>query len=203
MIASEIAWSSQAPSQPYPPPPSGVYAPPATEYPPPSGSYPPPYGSAYVPPPPSAPMYGAPGTGSPTWVDTYAGQIPPTAVVGGYDNEQLYVGRANHGGALLPGKVVPSHGACYVAWGGYEHRKENYQVLCGCQAMWVPCAGGEVPSDALPSGETEDGEPLFVGRVQHNGTMTLGKVQESHRVCYIPYGGQEIAYSQYEVLVAK
>lgn len=70
--------------------------------------------------------------------------------------------------------------------------------------MWVPCAGNELPRGSLPSGETEDGEPLFVGRVhQSAGTLTIGKVQETHRVCYIPYGGQEIAYGQYEVLVPK
>lgn len=49
-------------------------------------------------------------------------------------------------------------------------------------------------------GETADGEPLFVGRAHHDGGLQLGKVQPSHGVCYIPYGGQEIAYNSYEVL---
>ena len=47
---------------------------------------------------------------------------------GGFDNEQVYVGRASHEGALIPGKVVPSHGVCYVPWGGQEHGKTEYQV---------------------------------------------------------------------------
>ncbi|GLG97807.1 uncharacterized protein GBIM_04492 [Gryllus bimaculatus] len=130
-------------------------------------------------------------------------EVPPEAVPGGFDGEQLYVGRAQHEGALIPGKVVPSHGVCYVAWGGAEHGKEEYQVLCGCDVTWVPSAGGEIPSNALPSGETEDGEPLFTGRAQHEGTVTVGKVQASHNVCYIPYGGQELGYPDYEVLVPK
>jgi hypothetical protein len=50
-------------------------------------------------------------------------------------------------------------------------------VLTGCEAAWLPAAGGQVPEGALPSGETEDGEPLFVGRASHEGTMTLGKVR--------------------------
>lgn len=50
------------------------------------------------------------------------------------------------------------------------------------------------------AGETSGGEPLFVGRARHEGTITLGKVQPSHGVCYIPYGGQEIAYDNYEIL---
>jgi hypothetical protein len=33
-----------------------------------------------------------------------------------------------------------------------------------------------VPDNALPSGETEEGEPLFVGRASHEGTLTVGKV---------------------------
>lgn len=37
-----------------------------------------------------------------------------------------------------------------------------------------------MPDRALPSGETEDGEPLFVGRTSHEGTMTVGKVY-----CYL------------------
>ncbi|XP_049964112.1 uncharacterized protein LOC126484593 isoform X1 [Schistocerca serialis cubense] len=145
----------------------------------------------------------APSGGAATWVPARAGEVPPGAVPGGYDNEQLYVGRARHEGALIPGKVHPSHGVCYVAWGGQEHGKEEYEVLCGCEAAWVPAAQGQVPEGALPSGETEDGEPLFTGRAQHEGAMCVGKVQGSHTVCYIPYGGQEIAYPEYEVLVAK
>nr|ADV17352.1 farnesoic acid methyltransferase [Schistocerca gregaria]AEV89769.1 farnesoic acid O-methyltransferase [Schistocerca gregaria] len=145
----------------------------------------------------------APSGGAATWVPARAGEVPPGAVPGGYDNEQLYVGRARHEGALIPGKVHPSHGVCYVAWGGQEHGKEEYEVLCGCEAAWVPAAQGQVPEGALPSGETEDGEPLFTGRAQHEGAMCVGKVQASHTVCYIPYGGQEIAYPEYEVLVAK
>ena len=51
-----------------------------------------------------------------------------------------------------------------------------FQVLTGCEVEWVPASSGQVPDGALPSGETEDGEPLFVGRTSHEGTRTLGKV---------------------------
>ena len=51
-----------------------------------------------------------------------------------------------------------------------------FQVLTGCEVEWVPASSGQVPDKALPSGETEGGEPLFVGRALHEGTMTLGKV---------------------------
>lgn len=36
---------------------------------------------------------------------------------------------------------------------------------------------GEVPVGALASGHTEDGEPLFVGRGEIDGSLTVGKVK--------------------------
>lgn len=52
------------------------------------------------------------------------------------------------------------------------------------------------------AGESEDGEPLFVGRASHEGTVTVGKIQPSHGVCYISYAGQELGFADYEVLIA-
>ncbi|EGI57249.1 C3 and PZP-like alpha-2-macroglobulin domain-containing protein 8 [Acromyrmex echinatior] len=141
--------------------------------------------------------------GSVSWCDASGGMIPPDAVEGGQDEEPLFVGRAHHEGALIPGKVKPGHSVCYVAWGGAEHGKTDYQVLCGCKPTWVPVSGGTIPPNAIPGGETEDGEPLFVGRVHHEGTVTIGKVQPSHNVCYIPYAGSEIASSEYEIMVGQ
>lgn len=142
-------------------------------------------------------------TGPAQWVAAKEGEVPPNAIPAGFDNEQLYVARANHEGAILPGKLVPSHGVCYVPWGGGEHGVAEYEVLTACDVTWMPATEGEVPSGALASGESEDGEVLYVGRATHEGVVSVGKVQGSHKVCYIPYGGQEIAYPEYEVLVAK
>lgn len=66
--------------------------------------------------------------GSVCWCDASGGMIPPDAVEGGNDGEPLFVGRAHHEGALIPGKVKPSHSVCYIAWGGSEHGKSDYQV---------------------------------------------------------------------------
>ena len=78
-----------------------------------------------------------PSGGVACWVDAQGGEVPPGAVPGGFDNEQLYVGRAQHEGALIPGKVVPSHGVCYVAWGGQEHGKSEYQVCTPLQDHFI------------------------------------------------------------------
>lgn len=62
-----------------------------------------------------APMGGG-GGAPPVWVQTVGGNLPEGAISGGEDaGEPLYVGRASHEGALLPGKVPPSHAVCYVA----------------------------------------------------------------------------------------
>ncbi|XP_033176390.1 uncharacterized protein LOC100741859 isoform X1 [Bombus impatiens] len=152
-----------------------------------------------APPPPLGVM----DIGDFCWCEATGGVIPPGAVEGGKDigGEPLYVGRAYHEGALLPGKVKPGDSVCYVAWGGDEHGKTDFQVLCGCNPIWVPTTGNNIPHNAIPSGESEDGEPLYAGRVLHEGAMTIGKVQPSHSVCYIAFGGAEIAFPEYEIMV--
>ncbi|GLV45926.1 uncharacterized protein CBL_11723 [Carabus blaptoides fortunei] len=137
------------------------------------------------------------------WVAAESGNLPPSAFQGGDDNgEPMFVARAHFQGGLIPGKLVPSHGCCYVAWGGAENPVPEYEVLCECNGRWVRAAGADIPPNAVTGGQSEDGEPLYVGRVAHEGSVTTGKVQPSHGVCYIAYGGQELAFPDYEVLVA-
>lgn len=131
------------------------------------------------------------------------GEVPPNAVQGGFDSsEQLYIARARHEGDLIPGKLHPSHGVTYIAWGGGEHGHNEYEVLCAGGGQWVPVEAGNIPPNAVPAGETSEGEPLFIGRATHDGTVTVGKVQPSHGCCYIPYGGEELAYKEFEIYVS-
>ncbi|XP_047533078.1 C3 and PZP-like alpha-2-macroglobulin domain-containing protein 8 isoform X2 [Vanessa atalanta] len=148
----------------------------------------------------NAPIVGGNGV----WVDVTSGQVPPGAVVGGQDcsGEPLYVARAQHQGAMIPGKLVASHGCAYIPWGGEEHGKSEYQVLVGGPNNWVPTNGSNIPPGAFPGGESEDGEPLFIGRVNHEGSITTGKVQQSHGVCYISFAGQELGFPDYEILMS-
>ncbi|KAF5296192.1 hypothetical protein FQA39_LY12646 [Lamprigera yunnana] len=144
------------------------------------------------------------GTGTQQWVSSSSGNVPPGAFVGGNDTsgEPLYVIRSNFQGAVLPGKLVPSHRSGYVPWGGNENAVSQYEVLCNCNGRWVPCSGGNIPPNAVVGGQSESGEPLYVGRAHHQGSITIGKVQRSHTCCYIPYGGQEISHQQYEILIS-
>lgn len=129
------------------------------------------------------------------------GEIPPGAIVGGQDGEPIYIARARFNGALIPGKLVPSHQVCYVPWAGTENPVSEYEVLCGSGGSWIPTSGDAIPGTAMPAGETEEGEPLFIGRAAHEGTLTLGKVQPSHGCVYIPYGGNELRFQEYEIFI--
>ncbi|KAL0851413.1 hypothetical protein ABMA28_007223 [Loxostege sticticalis] len=148
---------------------------------------------------------GTGGAGSPgQWIDMSGGQVPPGAVVGGQDRsgEPMYVVRARHKGAIIPGKLVQSHGAAYVPWGGKEHGKPEYQVLVGGFNNWVPTNGSNIPPGAFPGGQSEDGETLYIGRVRHKGSLITGKVQQSHGVCYISFAGKELSFPKYEILLS-
>lgn len=75
------------------------------------------------------------------------------------------------------------------------------QILCGSGFSWISSASGHVPDGAVCTGTTVDGEPLFIGRVQHNGSIIPGKIHKSHHCLYIPYGTAELSYKEYEVLI--
>jgi hypothetical protein len=58
------------------------------------------------------------------------GNIVDNAVWTGDENgERLYVGRASHDGSLTVGKIHPSHGVCYIPYGGEEIGIGAYEVL--------------------------------------------------------------------------
>ena len=116
-------------------------------------------------------------------------------------------GRALHeSGDLIPGKVVPSHGVCYVAWGSREHAMRNYQVLNtrpGVEMIWYPTSGSIIPTGAVQAGVTTSGEPLFIGRHEHEGSYVIGKIQPSHEVLYVSFSGEEVPYRDFEILLVK
>ncbi|KAL1505518.1 hypothetical protein ABEB36_005066 [Hypothenemus hampei] len=139
------------------------------------------------------------------WVDTYArGFVPTTALLGGHDIDgaNIYVGRAFHEGDWLPAKVIPDKQVAYVAYNGSEHAKDHFQVLCEQRFDWVPASGGQVPPGAVEGGRA-DGETLYIGRVHHDGAITVGKVHPSHGVCYVPFDGREVPHEAYEILVLR
>ncbi|XP_017774001.1 PREDICTED: C3 and PZP-like alpha-2-macroglobulin domain-containing protein 8 [Nicrophorus vespilloides] len=140
--------------------------------------------------------------GTMCWVAASDGSVPPSAFPAGEDNgETMYISRGQFQGGLIPGKLISSHGAAYIAWGGEEHAIKDYEVLCDFNGTWCATTANDIPSNAVAAGQSEEGETLYVGRVNHEGCLTIGKVQPSHSTCYIPYGGQELSFGDYEILV--
>ncbi|XP_017758622.1 PREDICTED: uncharacterized protein LOC108549643 [Eufriesea mexicana] len=138
------------------------------------------------------------------WVNRSAGQsVPSTAITGGRDIDgcAIYVGRAFHMGDMLPAKVIPEKQVAYVCHNGEEHAKYDFEVLCPGEFGWEFASNGSIPKDAVVVGQTSDGESLYAGRVLHNGSQTVGKVQPSHGCLYIPFNGEELSFRDYEVLV--
>lgn len=128
------------------------------------------------------------------WISHSHGIVPPGAVFVGFEQENwlhpLYVGRAWFNGALLPCKLVPAMGFCYISWLGNEIPLSYYQVLCD-DKIWVKTSGGTIPKGAIPGGRSETGETLYIGRAYHKG-LTMGKVQPSKGCMFMPYDGNEL-----------
>nr|CAD7573406.1 unnamed protein product [Timema californicum] len=58
--------------------------------------------------------------------------------------------------------------------------KTHFLVLCCSNVAWERSSHGHVPYGAIEAGRTSSGEPLFIGRVLHNGTLTPGKEVNPH-----------------------
>ncbi|KAK8765712.1 hypothetical protein V5799_031680 [Amblyomma americanum] len=139
------------------------------------------------------------------WLPFSGNGIHQDAVPGGEeDGRTTYVGRVEHNGDEIPGRVVPGD-ACYVAYAGGEQRHERYSVLVnrGIRLQWILDSGGAVPPKAVVGGRTRSGEELYIGRTHHEGSLVLGKVQPSQGYLCIAHGGREYCYFEYEVLVTE
>lgn len=151
--------------------------------------------------------YGIPPDPEPTikWRPGRNGSVPTGALVGGKDinGEPLYVARAKYGRGLYPGKLACSHHGCYVSFNGEEHIVRSYEVLCHAKGYkWKKSRNGEVVSGAFEAGLSEQGEKLYVGRINHEGSLCLGRIQASRKGILIPFGCKEHFYAKtYEVLV--
>ncbi|XP_065364664.1 uncharacterized protein LOC135957789 [Calliphora vicina] len=137
------------------------------------------------------------------WIAATADSMPEDALEGGRDadGDAIYVGRVFKDGDLMPAKVIPNKGGAYVAFDSEEHKVENFQVLAGAGFLWTHCDNGNIVPGAVPAGNTSDGETLYIGRAEHEGSICVGKVHPSHGCLYLPYGGGEIKVESYEILV--
>ncbi|XP_013175979.1 PREDICTED: uncharacterized protein LOC106124070 [Papilio xuthus] len=136
------------------------------------------------------------------WKSLDGDKLPANAIIGGFQNEPIYIARAKHRGSLCPGKYIHSQRCAYVPWGYSEHRKDKFQILCGLNIRWVNCEGKNIPENAFIGGYSEvNNEPLYIGRAQYGSDLICGKVHVLYGTCYIPHNGCEVEYQSYEILV--
>lgn len=133
-----------------------------------------------------------------------SGNVVTGAVGGGVDKdgEELYVGRAEVDGNIIPGKIKPSHGVCYIAHEGREVSNRAYQVLTsnGHEFEWI-VNKQSARYGWVPGGRTADGRLLHIGRAPFNGSITIGYVLNNH--IFIPFDGRIEVLHVYEILCLK
>ncbi|KAJ8735382.1 hypothetical protein PYW07_007002 [Mythimna separata] len=136
------------------------------------------------------------------WRNMRNGRLPPDAMIGGFEDEFIYIARAEHYSSLCPGKYVPSTRKAFIPWGHIVNAKEDFEILCGINAQWVKTRSNYVPQNAFIGGYTEVGnEPLYIGRAMVDGKLICGKVHLLYKMCYLPYKGREVVKKTYEILV--
>ncbi|KAI8438204.1 hypothetical protein MSG28_010822 [Choristoneura fumiferana] len=66
------------------------------------------------------------------WVKTEGAKIPQNAFIAGTSEvrqEPLYIGRAEHDGCLINGKIHVIHGTCFLPYYGEEIVVYSYEIL--------------------------------------------------------------------------
>jgi len=136
--------------------------------------------------------------------EKYHGHLPHNAV---HASDTYVVARANHQGQWIPGKLNVQDKSVYIPYDSKEVLvKSDIEVLVhapGAEVLWVPASHGQVAEGSIgPMGQ--DG--LFVGRVlcpYPENKYTPGKIHPAQKCLYLPYGGGEKKFDQYECLVIK
>lgn len=123
--------------------------------------------------------------------------LPKGAVFAGRCPEgDLYVCRGRYRDGTQIGKLFK--GKCNIGWGGKEVTLDNYQVLVAPEARWLKAQSGQIPSGAVGGGHESNTE-MYVCRGYYKDGEHPGKLLKGR--CNIGWGGQEIALTDYDVLV--
>jgi hypothetical protein len=131
------------------------------------------------------------------WLVARGGEVPPGAIVGGWEPRRtLYVCRAFYKGWHF-GKLVDS--TCKIGYGGGELTVTTYELLVGgnSKTSWVDASASGMPPSAFGI-ELEEPKPLYLCRAYHRGYHPGTIVGPN---CNIGYGGDELAINLYKVLV--
>lgn len=142
------------------------------------------------------------------WIPASCGESVCDAVVAGCacDGEELHVVRMHHEEEFAVGKLHIGHSHAYVAYYGREHSHEEYEVLAnpgGIELEWKEACNGEIPTGAIEAGHCEENEPIYVARCSHEEDVVPAKLVSRVNCAFVPWGGKEHPYKEYEVLCVK
>lgn len=142
------------------------------------------------------------------WIGASSGESVPGAIVGGSaeDGAELHIIRVEHKSELAVGKLHLGHSHAYVAYFGKEHSHEDYEVLANpgdVELEWVSACSGEVPTGAVVGGRCGQDTPIYVARCHHEQDIVPAKLVVRCEGAFVPWGGEEHHYKEYEVLCVK
>jgi hypothetical protein len=113
----------------------------------------------------------------------------------------LQLGGIRADGWGLHGARIPYAGKAYTVF--------YYSVLIVGPAApkkvdfnWISAKNGAIPDGALVLGSEGDHRPLFAARAKYGSGRHVGKIRQGFGGAHIPYQGNEVTVSDYEVLVA-
>lgn len=124
----------------------------------------------------------------------------------------LYLCRTYAGGEMVPGKYNLNTSTCFVSWNGTEYTaSRNVQVFTvpngNTRGSYKSIAfnGATSMDDLVPVGRTPNGvaEYAAVTLVSIDGSreLSIGKVYANNMThAYIPYQGQELVFTEFEVI---
>lgn len=128
--------------------------------------------------------------------DTTVSSSPPFYTT---KNRGWHIGKA--GVHLASGMTFP--------WKGKEMesnhcRKKEHFVFVGVPNVsysWVKASNGNFPTGSVRGYNGHENQKVC--RVKHGGGIHPGKLIPRSKACFIPYGGKEMGFGDYEVLVGK
>ncbi|KAJ3063617.1 hypothetical protein HDU98_000575 [Podochytrium sp. JEL0797] len=148
-----------------------------------------------------------------------SGGIPPGAEPAGkdLDGTNLYIARAEIGGAFYLGKIGENWEFPCITYFGREVRINfGHEVLASLDGLyWEDANDGHVPLLAVKAGMEEDGRYLYVARGlvgASHGVMGVGKREGAYapgvvathlKGAKFPFDGKEVSLPHYQVLCQK
>jgi|GEM_PF-2092164 len=134
------------------------------------------------------------------------GDVPTNAWPFGVDGPTgatLYACRAYlNGNGYQVGKIGAGLPGCDVPYGGVEQIVPEYEVLTTLTPLRLQAVdSASPPSSAVVGGYDSDGAELFVCQASVGGGFVPGKTRADWSACDVPFNGQEVPMTSYNVLV--